>query len=168
MLIQIPILFSLYKVMYVTIEMYHTPFYGWIKDLSAADPTSYLNLFGLLPFTVPQTLPGILGSVAFLLHVGVWPMLMGATQWVQTKMTPAPGDPVQARMFALMPLVMTFMFASFSSGVVIYYTWNNLLSMAQQYFMMKREGVPIHLFENLKLPAFARRLIARPKPQADG
>jgi len=168
MLVQIPILFSLYKVMFVTIEMYHAPFWGWIQDLSAPDPTSYLNLFGLLPFTVPLTLPGILGSVTFLLHVGVWPMLMGVTQWVQMKMNPAPGDPVQARMFAFMPLVMTFMFAAFPSGLVIYYTWNNMLSMAQQGYMMKREGVPIHLFQNLKPPAFIRRLVARTKPQADG
>ncbi len=166
MVVQIPILFSLYKVMYVTIEMYHAPFYGWIKDLSAPDPTSFLNLFGLLPFTIPQSLPGILGSVVFLLHVGVWPIVMGMTQWVQMKMNPAPGDPVQARMFALMPLIFTFMFAAFPSGLVIYYTWNNLLSMAQQGYMMKREGVPIHLFENLKPPAFVRRMFDRLKLQA--
>lgn len=167
MLIQIPILFSLYKVMFVTIEMYHAPFWGWIQDLSAPDPTSYLNLFGLLPFTVPHSLPGVLGATAFLLHVGVWPMLMGVTQWVQMKMNPAPGDPVQARMFAFMPLVMTFMFAAFPSGLVIYYTWNNMLSMAQQGYMMKREGVPIHLFENLKLPGFIRQLIDKYKSKDD-
>jgi YidC/Oxa1 family membrane protein insertase len=150
MLVQFPILFAFYKVQIVTIEMYHAPFWGWITDLSAPDPTSYLNLFGLLPFTIPQTLPGILGSVAFLLHVGLWPILMGITQWVQFKMNPAPTDPVQAKMFGLMPLIFTFMFATFPSGLVIYYTWNNILSMAQQGYMMKREGVPIHLFENMK------------------
>ena len=166
MLVQIPILWSFFKVMFVTIEMYHAPFYGWVQDLSAPDPTSFLNLFGLLPFTVPQSLPGILGSVVFLLHVGIWPILMGMTQWVQMKLNPAPGDPVQARMFALMPLVMTFMFAAFSSGLVIYYTWNNLLSMAQQYFMMKREGVPVHLFENLRPPAIVMKLLGVAKPQA--
>ena len=166
MLVQIPILWSFFKVMFVTIEMYHAPFYGWVQDLSAPDPTSFLNLFGLLPFTVPQSLPGILGSVVFLLHVGIWPILMGMTQWVQMKLNPAPGDPVQARMFALMPLVMTFMFAAFSSGLVIYYTWNNLLSMAQQYFMMKREGVPVHLFENLRPPAVVLKLLGGAKPQA--
>jgi YidC/Oxa1 family membrane protein insertase len=91
---------------------------------------------------------------------------MGMTQWVQMKLNPAPGDPVQARMFALMPLVMTFMFAAFSSGLVIYYTWNNLLSMAQQYFMMKREGVPVHLFENLRPPAIVMKLLGVAKPQA--
>lgn len=153
MLVTIPIFIALYKVQIVTIEMYHAPFWGWIKDLSAPDPTTFINLFGLLPFTVPQTLPGILASVAFLLHVGVWPILMGITQWVQFKMNPAPTDPVQAKMFGWMPVIMTFMFAAFSSGVVIYYTWNNFLSMTQQAYMMKRQGVPIHLFENMKPPA---------------
>ncbi len=166
MLVQFPILFAFYKVQIVTIEMYHKPFWGWITDLSAPDPTSYANLFGLLPYAVPQTLPGILGSAAFLLHVGAWPLLMGVTQWVQFKMNPAPTDPIQAKMFGLMPLIFTFMFAAFPSGLVIYYTWNNLLSMAQQGYMMKREGVPIHLFENLKPPAFLRRLFDRIKFQA--
>jgi len=154
MLIQFPILIAFYTVMYVTIEMFHAPFWGWIQDLSAPDPTSYLNLFGLLPFSVPQTLPFGLGFITFVLHVGIWPILMGITQWVQFKMNPAPTDAVQAKMFALMPLIFTFMFAAFPSGLVIYYTWNNLLSMAQQGYMMKREGVPIHLFENLKPPGW--------------
>jgi len=166
MLVQFPILFAFYKVQIVTIEMYHAPFWGWITDLSAPDPTSYLNLFGLLPFTVPQTLPGILAPTAFLLHVGAWPIIMGITQWVQFKMNPAPTDPVQAKMFGLMPLIFTFMFAAFPSGLVVYYTWNNILSMAQQGYMMKREGVPIHLFENLKPPAFIRRLLSRSDVQA--
>ncbi|MDE2162644.1 MAG: membrane protein insertase YidC [Alphaproteobacteria bacterium] len=159
MVVQIPILFSLYKVMFVTIEMYHAPFYGWIKDLSAPDPTSIINLFGLLPYHVPSFVP-------VFLSVGIWPILMGMTQWVQTKLNPAPGDPVQAKMFALMPVVMTFMFAAFPAGLVIYYTWNNLLSVTQQYVMMKRQGVPVHLFENLKPPAFIRRLVDRSKVQA--
>jgi YidC/Oxa1 family membrane protein insertase len=173
MLIQFPILFSFYKVMYVTIEMFHAPFVGWIRDLSAPDPTSFINLFGLLPFTVPQTLPGLLAPLAIVLHVGAWPVIMGITQWVQFKMNPAPGDPVQAKMFAFMPLIFTVMFATFPSGLVIYWTWNNLLSMAQQGYMMKREGVPIHLFENLKPPQFLRpwydkirRLFNRSKFQA--
>jgi len=122
----------------------------------------------LLPFTVPTALPSFLNAAVFVLHVGAWPILMGITQWVQFKMNPAPADPVQARMFALMPVIMTVLFASWPVGLVIYYTWNNLLSMVQQYFMMRREGVPIHLFENLKTPAFVRRFIARAKPQADG
>jgi YidC/Oxa1 family membrane protein insertase len=158
MLIQLPILFSFYKVQLVTIEMYHAPFWGWVKDLSAPDPTSFLNLFGLLPYSVPSFVP-------VFLSVGIWPVLMGITQWVQTKMNPAPNDPVQARMFALMPLIMTFMFAAFPVGLVIYYTWNNMLSTGQQYMMMKREGVPVHLFENMKPPAAVaalwRKLIGR-------
>ncbi|GAA0549845.1 YidC/Oxa1 family membrane protein insertase [Rhizomicrobium palustre] len=146
MLVQFPILFAFYKVQIVTIEMYHAPFWGWIKDLSAPDPTTYANLFGLLPYTVPTDLPFGLG---FLLHIGIWPVLMGITQWIQFKMNPAPTDPVQAKMFALMPVIFTAMFASFPAGLVIYYTWNNILSMAQQAYMMKREGVEIHLFKNL-------------------
>jgi YidC/Oxa1 family membrane protein insertase len=161
MLVQFPILFAFYKVQIVTIEMYHAPFWGWIHDLSAPDPTSFVNLFGLLPFTVPATLPGMLAPAAFLLHVGAWPLIMGMTQWIQFKMNPAPTDPVQAKMFAFMPLIFTFMFATFPSGLVIYYTWNNILSMAQQGWMMKREGVPIHLFENLKPPAWAQNLFGK-------
>ncbi|HEY3638498.1 MAG TPA: membrane protein insertase YidC [Rhizomicrobium sp.] len=150
MLIQIPVFFSLYKVLFVTIEMRHAPFFGWIHDLSAPDPTNFLNLFGLLPFGIPVWIPAFL-------HIGIWPMLMGVTQWLQTKMNPAPADPVQARMFAFMPLIFTFMLATFPSGLVIYWTWNNLLTTAQQYLMMKRQGVEVHLFENLKLPGFLRR-----------
>jgi YidC/Oxa1 family membrane protein insertase len=144
MLIQIPVFFSLYKVLYVTIEMRQAPFYGWIHDLSAPDPTSILNLFGLLPYHIPLWVPAYLS-------IGVWPILMGVTQFVQTKLNPAPTDPVQAKMFTFMPLIFTFMFATFPAGLVIYYTWNNLLSVAQQYVIMRREGVEIHLFENLKL-----------------
>lgn len=146
MLVQFPILFAFYKVQIVTIEMFHAPFWGWINDLSAPDPTTYANLFGLLPYTVPAELPFGLGII---LHVGLWPLLMGVTQWIQFKMNPAPTDPVQAKMFAFMPLIFTVMFASFPAGLVIYYTWNNILSMAQQAYMMKREGVEIHLFKNL-------------------
>lgn len=158
MLIQFPILFAFYKVQVVTIEMFHAPFWGWIKDLSAPDPTTYANLFGLLPYHVPAVLPLGLG---FLFHVGLWPILMGITQWVQFKMNPAPTDAMQAKMFAFMPLIFTFMFATFPSGLVIYYTWNNILSMAQQAYNMKREGVQIHLFENLKPPAWLRGLFGK-------
>lgn len=144
MLIQIPVFFSLYKVLYVTIEMRGAPFFGWIHDLSAPDPTSILNLFGLLPYHIPLWVPAYLS-------IGVWPILMGMTQFVQTKLNPAPTDPVQAKMFTFMPIIFTFMFATFPAGLVIYYTWNNLLSVAQQYVIMRREGVKIHLFENLNL-----------------
>jgi YidC/Oxa1 family membrane protein insertase len=144
MLIQIPVFFSLYKVLFVTIEMRQAPFYGWIHDLSAPDPTSILNLFGLLPYHIPAFIPAYLS-------IGIWPILMGITQFVQTKLNPAPTDPVQAKMFTFMPLIFTFMFATFPAGLVIYYTWNNLLSVAQQYYIMRKEGVDVHLFENLKL-----------------
>jgi YidC/Oxa1 family membrane protein insertase len=145
MLIQIPVMFSLYKVFIVTIEMYHAPFFGWVHDLSAPDPTSWINLFGLLPFNPHAILPTFL---AFL-SIGVWPIILGATQWVQTKMNPAPADPATAQMFTYMPIIFTFMFAAFPAGLVIYYTWSNLLTMAQQYVMMRRHGVEIHLFNNL-------------------
>ena len=146
MLIQIPVFFSLYKVLYVTIEMRQAPFYGWVHDLSAPDPTSIINLFGLLPFNPTAVLPGFLA----ILSIGIWPILMGMTQFVQTKLNPAPSDPVQAKMFAFMPVIFTFMFATFPAGLVIYYTWNNLLTIAQQWFIMHKEGVEIHLFENLR------------------
>ena len=146
-LLVIPVFFCLYKVLYVTIEMRQAPFYGWIHDLSAPDPTSIVNLFGLLPFNPHAVLPGFLS----MLSIGVWPILMGLTQWVQTKLNPAPADPVQAKMFGLMPLIFTFIFASLPAGLVIYYTWSNLLNIAQQWFIMRREGVKVHLFDNLRL-----------------
>ncbi len=153
MLLQIPVFFSLYKVLFVTIEMRQAPFFGWIHDLSAPDPTSIVNLFGLLPFHPPAFIPAFIS-------IGIWPVLMGCTQWLQTKMNPAPADPVQARMFAFMPLIFTFMLATFPAGLVIYWTWNNLLSVTQQYVIMRRQGVKVHLFENLKPPAFLKRLTA--------
>ncbi len=145
-LLTIPVFFSLYKVLFVTIEMRHAPFYGWIHDLSAPDPTSVLNLFGLIPYNPHTVLPSFL---AFL-SIGAWPILYGITQWVQTKLNPPPPDPVQAKMFAFMPLIFTFMFATFPAGLVIYYAWNNLLSVIQQAFIMKREGVEINLFDNIR------------------
>ena len=145
-LLTIPVFFSLYKVLYVTIEMRHAPFYGWIHDLSAPDPTSFINLFGLIPFNPHAVLPSFLSF----LSIGVWPVLYGITQWVQMKLNPPPPDPVQAKMFAFMPLIFTFMFAAFPAGLVIYYAWNNLLSVIQQAFIMKREGVDIALFDNIK------------------
>ena len=143
MLLIIPVFFSLYKVINVTIEARQAPFYGWIHDLSVPDPTSIINLFGLLPFI---TCP-ICRHCSRSSRIGIWPILMGITQWLQTKLNPAPADPVQAQMFAFMPLIFTFMFANFAAGLVIYYTWNNLLSVAQQYVMMRRQGVEVHLVE---------------------
>lgn len=130
-LIQIPVFFCLYKVLFVTIEMRHAPFYGWIRDLSAPDPTSIFNLFGLLPIALP----------AFLL-IGVWPLLMGGTMWLQQKLNPQPADPTQARVMMFLPVMFTFLFATFPAGLVIYWTWNNLLSIAQQWLIMRRMGVP--------------------------
>lgn len=130
--LQIPVFFALYKVLFVTIEMRHAPFYGWIHDLSAPDPTSWINLFGLLPFAVPS-----LGPIAFL-NIGIWPILMGLSMFFQMRLNPQPPDPIQAKVFALMPIFFTFMLGTFPAGLVIYWTWNNILSMGQQLFIMKR------------------------------
>ena len=121
MILQIPVFFSLYKVLYVTLEMRHATFFGWIHDLSAPDPTSMFNLFGLLPFTPPS-----------FLMIGVWPVLMALSMHLQQRMSPPPTDPVQAKMMSLMPLILLVMFSSFPAGLVIYWTWNNLLSILQQ------------------------------------
>ena len=137
-LLQIPVFFALYKVLYVTIEMRHAPFFGWIQDLAAPDPTSIFNLFGLLPFMVPQYL-----------HIGVWPLIMGVTMFLQMRMNPTPPDPTQAMIFTWMPVVFTFMLASFPAGLVIYWAWNNLLSVIQQGVIMKRQGAKIELWDNL-------------------
>ncbi|MHC2299365.1 membrane protein insertase YidC [Rhizobium mongolense] len=137
--LQIPVFFALYKVIYITIEMRHAPFFGWIQDLSAPDPTTIVNLFGLLPFEAPP-----------LLHLGVWPLIMGVTMFVQMRMNPTPPDPTQAMIFNWMPLVFTFMLASFPAGLVIYWAWNNTLSVIQQGVIMRRHGVKIELFDNLK------------------
>jgi len=125
-LVQIPVFFSLYKVLFVSIEMRHAPFYGWIQDLSAPDPTTMFNLFGLIPWDPPQ-----------LLMIGVWPLLMGISMFLQQKLNPAPTDPVQAKMMMFLPVVFTFMLAAFPAGLVIYWVWNNVLSIAQQYAITK-------------------------------
>ncbi len=138
-LIQIPVFFALYKVLFVTIEMRHAPFFGWIQDLAAPDPTSIFNLFGLLPYDVP----------AFLL-IGVWPLLMGITMFLQMRMNPTPPDPTQAMIFTWMPVVFTFMLATFPAGLVIYWAWNNFLSIIQQGVIMKRNGAKIELWDNLR------------------
>jgi YidC/Oxa1 family membrane protein insertase len=127
--IQIPVFFSLYKTLYVTIEMRHAPFYGWIHDLSEPDPTTFVNLFGLLHFTPP--------AMSFL-HIGAWPLIMGLTMFLQQKLNPQPPDPMQAKMFMILPVVFTFMLAPFAAGLVIYWSWNNLLSIAQQWVIMRR------------------------------
>ena len=144
-LIQIPVFFSLYKVLFVTIEMRHAPFFGWIKDLSAQDPTNLFNLFGLFAFD-PTHLP-VLG---YYLHLGIWPIIMGITMWFQMKLNPTPPDPTQKMIFDWMPLIFTFMLAGFPAGLVIYWAWNNLLSVLQQSYIMKKNGAKIELFDNVK------------------
>ena len=129
-LVQIPVFFALYKVLFVTIEMRHMPFYGWIQDLSERDPTSLFNLFGLLPYDVPS-----------FLVIGAWPIAMGISMWVQMKLNPAPTDPMQAKIFMFFPLFLTIILAPFPAGLVIYWTVNNILTMAQQVFIMKRTTV---------------------------
>ena len=129
-LVQIPVFFALYKVLFVTIEMRQMPFYGWIQDLSERDPTSIFNLFGLLPYDVPS-----------FLVIGAWPVAMGVSMWIQQKLNPAPTDAMQAKIFAFFPLFLTVILAPFPSGLVIYWTVNNILTMAQQLFIMKRTTV---------------------------
>ncbi len=144
MLIQIPVFFALYKVLFVSIEMRQAPFFGWIRDLSVPDPTTVFNLFGLIPFD-PSTVP-LIGSF---LMLGAWPLFMGITMWLQMKMNPAAGDPTQQMIFSWMPIIFTFMLAHFPAGLVIYWAWNNFLSILQQYFIMKKNGVKVELWDNL-------------------
>ncbi|WP_395665146.1 membrane protein insertase YidC [Methylocella sp.] len=144
MLIQIPVFFALYKVLYVTIEMRHAPFFGWVRDLSAPDPTNVFNLFGLLPFD-PTHIP-LIGAF---LAIGVWPLLMGVSMFVQMKANPEPADPMQKQIFSWMPVIFTFTLGGFPVGLVIYWTWNNILSVTQQTLIMKRAGVKIELFDNI-------------------
>ena len=129
-LVQIPIFFSLYKVLFVTIEMYHAPFYGWIHDLSAPDPLGLMTLFGIIPWNVPPLLS--------LIDIGILPIIMGFTMWLQQKLNPAPADPTQARIFALLPFIFTFVLAGFAAGLVLYWSVNNILSIAQQWFIQRR------------------------------
>lgn len=140
-LVQIPVFFALYKVLFVTIEMRHAPFFGWIQDLSAPDPSTFVNLFGLLPFN-PGAIPLIGGVLDGPLHIGVWPILYGVTTWLNTAMNPQPTqDPTQKLMFQLFPLIFVFTMAHFVVGVVIYYAWSGALSAAQQYVIMRRYKV---------------------------
>jgi YidC/Oxa1 family membrane protein insertase len=134
-LVQIPVFFALYKVLYTTIEMRHQPFFGWIKDLSAPDPATILTGFGLFQWHVPEIL--------HFFNIGLWPIIMGVTMYLQQKLNPAPTDPVQARVFQFLPILFTFMLAPFAAGLVIYWAWSNILSIAQQYTIMRRHGTPI-------------------------
>lgn len=125
--VQIPIFFSLYKVLFVTIEMRHAPFFGWIKDLSAPDPLTPLNLFGALDFSPPS-----------FIAIGIWPIFMGISMWLQQKMNPTPMDPMQAKIMSFLPIIFTFILAPFAAGLVVYWTWNNLLSIAQQWVIQRK------------------------------
>ncbi|SEM65874.1 protein translocase subunit yidC [Loktanella fryxellensis] len=153
-LIQIPIFFSLYKVIFVTLELRHAPWFGWINDLSAPDPSSILNLFGLLPWATPEP-----GSIFFILSLGVLPILLGISMWLQQKLNPAPTDPTQQMIFAWMPWVFMFMLGSFASGLVIYWIANNTITFAQQYLIMRSHGARPDVFGNIK-STFNRRKTA--------
>ena len=168
-LVQIPIFFALYKVLFVTIEVRHAPFIGWIKDLSAPDPTSWLNLFGLLPYDVSWA--------PIFISIGVLPILMGISMWAQQKLNPAPTDPTQQMIFAWMPWLFMFMLGSFASGLVIYWIANNVLTFAQQYLIMRSQGVEIDFFGNVK-QSFRRKPVTaaatdakaeekKPEPETD-
>jgi YidC/Oxa1 family membrane protein insertase len=161
-LLQLPVFFALYKVLFITIDMRHAPFFGWIKDLSAPDPTSLFNLFGLLPYDVPP-----------FLHIGVWPLVMGVTMWLQMQLNPKQPDPVQQQIFSWMPVMFTFLLASFPAGLVIYWAWSNTLSLAQQYTIMKRQGAEIHLIGNISntfkpFQRFTERALEAVKQRAPG
>ena len=159
--IQIPFFFSIYKVLVVTIEMRHAPFFGWIHDLSATDPTNLFNLFGLIHWD-PSQVP----VIGHYLMLGAWPLIMGVTMWAQMKLNPPPPDPAQQVVFNWMPVIFTFMMANFSAGLVIYWAWNNTLSVAQQSFIMNRHGAKIELWSNLKALFTRKQQTAPPTPLA--
>jgi YidC/Oxa1 family membrane protein insertase len=135
MVVQIPVFFALYKVLFVTIEMRQAPFYGWIHDLSAKDPLGLLTVFGLVEWNIPPVLDVV--------NIGLWPLIMGLTMFLQQKLNPQPTDPIQAKIFLFMPIMFTFILAPFPAGLVIYWAWNNVLSMAQQWVIMRRMGVKV-------------------------
>jgi YidC/Oxa1 family membrane protein insertase len=154
-LLQIPIFFSLYKVIFVTLELRHAPFFGWLQDLSTPDPSSIINLFGLLPYAAPDP-----QSILSLIFIGVLPILLGISMWLQQKLNPQPTDPTQAAIFAWLPWVFMFMLGGFASGLLIYWIANNLITFAQQYIIMKRHGYTPDLFGNI------RASFQRKKPDA--
>ena len=144
-LLQIPIFFSLYKVIFVTLELRHAPWLGWIKDLSAPDPSSLYNLWGLFPWTGPEP-----GSILALIFIGILPLLLGVSMWLQQKLNPAPTDPTQQMIFAWMPWVFMFMLGSFASGLVLYWIANNTITFSQQYLIMRSQGYKPDVFGNIK------------------
>jgi YidC/Oxa1 family membrane protein insertase len=158
-LIQIPIFFSLYKVIFVTIELRHAPFFGWLRDLSAPDPSSLFNFFGLLPWDAPAT-----GSILHLIFIGLLPILLGISMWLQQKLNPAPADPVQQQIFAWMPWVFMFMLGGFASGLVIYWITNNTITFTQQYLIMWNHGKRPDIFGNIKSARLAKAAAKAPEP----
>ena len=150
-LIQIPIFFALYKVIFVTIELRHAPFFGWLRDLSAPDPSSLFNAFGLLPWDAPAQ-----GTVLHLIFIGVLPILLGITMWLQQKLNPAPADPVQQQIFAWMPWVFMFMLGGFASGLVVYWITNNTITFIQQYLIMWSHGKRPDIFGNIRAAKVAK------------
>lgn len=154
MVVQIPVFFSLYKVIFVTIEMRHAPFFGWVHDLSALDPTNVFNLFGLIPYDPTQIAP--------FLHLSAWTLIMGATMYAQQQLNPPPPDPMQARLFKFMPLIFMFMMGRFPAGLLIYWSWNNTLTIAQQWLIMRQTRTS----EDAK--AAARAITRTPKPSSKG
>ncbi len=171
-LIQIPIFFALYKVIFVTIELRHAPFFGWLNDLSAPDPSSAFNLFGLLPWAAPPT-----GSLLHLIFLGILPILLGISMWLQQKLNPAPTDPVQATVFSWLPWVFMFMMGGFASGLIVYWITNNMITFGQQYVIMRSHGHTPDIFGNIRAglkrkPATAApatpaaKPVAPPKPVA--
>ncbi|HEY4199211.1 MAG TPA: membrane protein insertase YidC [Devosiaceae bacterium] len=156
-LIQIPVFFSLYTVIFISLEMRHAPFFGWIQDLGAPDPTNIFTLLGLIHWD-PTAVP----FIGHFLALGIWPVIMGITMWVQMKLNPPPPDPTQAMIFNYMPVIFTFMLGTFPAGLVIYWAWNNTLSVTQQYIIMKRHGADVNLFGNI-MATFKRK----PKPAGE-
>jgi YidC/Oxa1 family membrane protein insertase len=144
-LLQIPIFFSLYKVIFVTLELRHAPFFGWLNDLSAPDSSSIINLYGLLPNAAPDP-----GSIMALIFIGVLPLLLGISMWLQQKLNPAPTDPTQAAIFAWLPWVFMFMLGSFASGLLVYWIANNTITFTQQYLIMRSQGFKPDVFGNIK------------------
>jgi YidC/Oxa1 family membrane protein insertase len=137
-------------VLFITIDARHAPFYGWIKDLSAADPTSIFNLFGLLPWSPPEV--WLIGGT-----VGVWPIVMAITMWFQMQLNPQQPDPIQQKIFSWMPVFFLFIMATFSSGLVIYWAWSNTLTLLQQYWIMRKHGADIHLWKNLGIDRWLKK-----------
>ena len=144
-LLQIPIFFSLYKVIFVTLELRHAPFFGWLTDLSTPDTSTILNLYGLLPIAPPEA-----GSIMALIFIGVLPLLLGVSMWLQQKLNPAPTDATQAMIFAYLPWIFMFMLGSFASGLLVYWITNNTITFIQQYTIMRTQGFKPDVFGNIR------------------